>query len=153
MKNTCILFVAQRRNSGRGRHILEVSRSHTIRHTHIHPVGLLWTSDKLVAEAAAYASHNKYQRRTSMPSAGFESAIPAIKRLLTYALDSTATAIGNCSLESDYKDFLSGVKNYNGSNVSNVLIGFIGKFYVPHAGSIVYLRQNFLYSRDAVVGP
>jgi hypothetical protein len=30
-----------------------------------------------------------------MPSAGFEPAIPAIKRLQTYALDSTATGIGN----------------------------------------------------------
>jgi hypothetical protein len=30
-----------------------------------------------------------------MPSAGFEPAIPAIKRLHTYALDCTATEIGN----------------------------------------------------------
>jgi hypothetical protein len=29
-----------------------------------------------------------------MPSAGFETAIPAIKRLQTYALDRTATRIG-----------------------------------------------------------
>ena len=35
---------------------VEGSRSHTIRHTHTHtePVGLLWTSDQLVAEAATY---------------------------------------------------------------------------------------------------
>ena len=46
---------------------------------HTHPVGLLWTSDQLVAEAATYTSHNKHKRRTSMPSARFELAIPAVK--------------------------------------------------------------------------
>jgi len=40
-----------------------------------------------------------------MPSAGFELAIPAITRLLTYALDSTDTGIGTCSFESYYRDF------------------------------------------------
>jgi len=40
-----------------------------------------------------------------MSSAGFELAIPAITRLLTYTLDSTATGIGTCSLESYYRDF------------------------------------------------
>ena len=30
-----------------------------------------------------------------MPSAGFEPAIPAIKRLQTYTLDRTATGIGH----------------------------------------------------------
>jgi hypothetical protein len=88
-----------------------------------------------------------------MPSAGFELAIPEIKQLLTYALGSTATRIGTCSFESDYREFLSGIKNYNGSYFSNVLIGFIDQFYVPHSGSIIYLRQNFLYSRAAIVGP
>jgi hypothetical protein len=33
-------------------------------------------------------------RRTSMSSAGFEPAIPAIEHLQTYALDRTATGIG-----------------------------------------------------------
>jgi hypothetical protein len=40
----------------------EVSRLPTIRHTHIHTVGLLWTSDQLVAEAATYTTHNEYPR-------------------------------------------------------------------------------------------
>jgi hypothetical protein len=88
-----------------------------------------------------------------MPSAGFEPAILAIKLLLTYALDSTATGIGIFSFESDYRKFLSGIKNYNGSNISNVLIGFIDQFYVPHSRSIINLRQNFLYIRVAIVGP
>ena len=34
------------------------SKSHTIRHTHSR-LGLLGTSDQLVAEAATYATHNK----------------------------------------------------------------------------------------------
>jgi hypothetical protein len=38
--------------------------------------------------------HNKHNRRTSMPLAGFEPAIPAIKWLQTYALDRTVTGIG-----------------------------------------------------------
>jgi hypothetical protein len=54
--------VAQQPNSGLGHLIVEVSRSHTIRHTHTHQVGLLWTSDKLVAEAATYTTHNKHKK-------------------------------------------------------------------------------------------
>jgi hypothetical protein len=38
---------------------------------------------------------NTQNRRTTMPSAGFEPAIPAISRLQTYALDRTVTGIGN----------------------------------------------------------
>jgi len=48
-------------------------------------------SDQLVAEAGTYTTHN---RRTSMYSAGFETAIPAMEHLQTYALDRTATGIG-----------------------------------------------------------
>jgi hypothetical protein len=44
-------------------------------------------SDQLFAEAATYTTHNQRKRRTSMLSAGLEPAIPAIKRLHTYALD------------------------------------------------------------------
>ena len=37
-----------------------VSRSHTIRHTNSHPVGLLRTRDKLVAETATYTTRNTH---------------------------------------------------------------------------------------------
>jgi hypothetical protein len=69
---------------------------HTQTHTHVHAqtVGLLWTIDKHVAKAATYTTRNKQYRRTSMPSEGFKPAIPAVKRLQTYALGSTATGIG-----------------------------------------------------------
>jgi hypothetical protein len=42
-------FVALRPNAGHGLLILEVSRSHTTTHQ---SVGLLWTSDQLVAETS-----------------------------------------------------------------------------------------------------
>ena len=38
--------------------------------------------------------HNKHKRRTPMPSAGLEPAIPSIARQQTRALDRTATGIG-----------------------------------------------------------
>ena len=44
--------VTQQPNSGLGRSVVEVPISHTITHTHTLPVGLLWKSDCLVAEAA-----------------------------------------------------------------------------------------------------
>jgi hypothetical protein len=46
------VYVAQQPNWGVGRLNVDVSRSLTIRGTH--PVGLLWTSDELVAQAASY---------------------------------------------------------------------------------------------------
>ena len=46
--------------------------------THTHTVGLLWTSDQLVAEATTYKTHNKHNRRTSMPSVECEPTIPVI---------------------------------------------------------------------------
>jgi hypothetical protein len=54
--------------------IFDVSRSHKIRHTH--PLGLLCKRDRTVAEAATYAAQYKHKTRTSIPSAGFETATP-----------------------------------------------------------------------------
>jgi hypothetical protein len=56
-RDTCIFSEAQEPNVGLGRLFIDVSRSHTIRHTH--PVGLLSTSDQLVAEATTYTTHTK----------------------------------------------------------------------------------------------
>jgi len=63
---------------------LQLRQRHTL-------VGLLWTIYQLIAEGATYTTHNKQNRRTSMSSAGFEPAIPAIERLQTYVLDCAAT--------------------------------------------------------------
>jgi len=76
------LFVATTK-SNLGSLIVEVSISQTIKHTHphtnihrhVHPVRLLSLSDQKVAEAATYTPHNKSKRRTTMPSAGFETPI------------------------------------------------------------------------------
>jgi hypothetical protein len=61
---------------------------------HTHSVWLLWRSDQLIAEFATYTTHNKHNMQTSIPSAGFEPAIPAAQQLQTYALDGTTTGIG-----------------------------------------------------------
>jgi hypothetical protein len=60
--------------------------------------------DKWSAHRRGLYLHRKTQhistRQTTMPSAGFEPAIPATKRLQTYALEHMATGIGtslNCS--------------------------------------------------------
>ena len=59
----------------------------------MHAIGLLWTSDQLVPEAATYTTHDKHKRRISVLLAGFEHMFPANKRLPTYALDNVATGI------------------------------------------------------------
>jgi hypothetical protein len=60
------VYVVQQAKWGAGRLIVDVSRSLTIRSTHT--VGLLCTSDQLVAQAATYTTQNKHKRRTFMPS-------------------------------------------------------------------------------------
>jgi hypothetical protein len=59
-------------------------------------VGLVWTSDEVVAEADTYTTHIKCKRQTSISSGRFKAAIAEITRLQTYALDRTATGIGFC---------------------------------------------------------
>jgi len=71
-----------------------IDQRHTQLGTHIHPVGLLWTSDQLVAEAATYTTHNKHKWKTSIPSSEFEPAIPKNEWPRTQALDSTTPGIG-----------------------------------------------------------
>jgi hypothetical protein len=51
-------------------------------------------NDQLVAEVTTYTTHITTTNLTSMPSAGFEFATPAVQRLQTYALDRTAIWIG-----------------------------------------------------------
>jgi len=68
---------------------LNDTQTHT--HTHTHKlswlsVGLLWTGDQLVTEAATYTTPNKHKRRTSLCSEVFEPAIPGTQRPQTYAL-------------------------------------------------------------------
>jgi hypothetical protein len=99
--------VALQPNSGLGRLISRVYRSHT--HTHTHSVG----SPKQVISSLKRTTSTK--GRTSMFSEGFESAIPAIERLQTYALDRTASG------------------RVNKSYYSKQVIYF---FDVPHCGNL-----------------
>jgi hypothetical protein len=63
--------------------------SHTIRHTHTHTNKHTHTHTHtsrtpLNERSATYTTHSKHKRRTTMPSAGFEPAISAIKRPLGF---------------------------------------------------------------------
>jgi len=68
-----LFSLVQQPKSGIGHLFVEVSSSHTLRHTHIHThthtymLGLLRTRDQVVAEATAYTSHNKRDILVSMP--------------------------------------------------------------------------------------
>jgi len=59
-----LFYVELQPDPGLGRLIVEVSR-------HTHPLGLLWTNDQPVAEAATCTAHNKHKRLTSIASVGF----------------------------------------------------------------------------------
>jgi hypothetical protein len=71
------------RNSPTGTQTASLLRLRDHTKTHARPLGLLCTSDQPVTEAATYTTHNKHKRRTSLPSAGFEPAIPASERSQT----------------------------------------------------------------------
>ena len=68
-------------------------------HTRTHHVGLLWESEQHIAEPATCTTHNEHKRRTPMPWAAFEPAIPATEWPQTYFLDRTANRIGVRSIE------------------------------------------------------
>ena len=68
--------VGQQHKSGLGRFTVEVSRSHTIRHTHT--VGFLWTSDQVVAKA--YTTHYQTQDTNIYAVSGIRTHIPANER-------------------------------------------------------------------------
>lgn len=79
-----VFHVTQQTSSGLYRFIVDVSRSHTLK---THPVGV-GTSDHPVAKTTrSTCTTHKHKRRTSMLSAGFESAIPEIQLPQTDPLD------------------------------------------------------------------
>jgi hypothetical protein len=52
-------------------------------------------NDQLVAEAAAYTTHNGHKRLTFLPPAELEPAMLALKWPQIYVLDRTPTGIGS----------------------------------------------------------
>ena len=67
---------------------------HTQLYIYIHTLGILWTSDQLVADVATCTTHKKHKRRASMSSSRFEPPIPAITPPQTYSLGQTDTGLG-----------------------------------------------------------
>jgi hypothetical protein len=71
----------------------DVTRSHTIRHTHIHPVEVPWKIDQPVAEASIWyhttntTDKHPFRQRFSHPQ-------PQASSTAAHALDDAATAIG-----------------------------------------------------------
>jgi hypothetical protein len=80
-----VLFflVAKQSYSCQGHLPVEASRSHSDTQ---HSVGLLWTSDRPVAETFTCTTHKIHNRHTSMLPVGFEPAIPASERPQAYIL-------------------------------------------------------------------
>ena len=54
---------------------------------HTQSAGLSWSSDQPVVQTSTYTTHNKHNRRTSIPSAGLELTIPPTARLQNYVLN------------------------------------------------------------------
>jgi len=84
-----LFFVVPQYNSGLSRLILEVSGSHTIRHKHTQPVGLLWTSDQLVEEAATYTTNTTDEYPCPQRDSNAQSQQSSCS-----AFDRTATGVG-----------------------------------------------------------
>ena len=91
------IFVVHQYNSGLGRlsvNVVKVSISHTHARAHTHTHSKTPLKEWSDRRRSRYVHNTQQtQKRTSMPPAGYESAIPAIKWLQNYALDRTATAI------------------------------------------------------------
>ena len=104
--NNIIFFsVAQQPKAGFGRLIVEVSRSHTIRHTHTHTHSHApsitplheWSGRRRVS----YLHNAQQTHKANIHASGiFEPAIPALKRLQTLFLDRHRTiAFSLCKLK------------------------------------------------------
>jgi len=87
-----LFAVALRPNAGHGLLILEVSRSH--KNNALQSVGLLWTSDQLVAETSTCQHTTLTTDKHPCPPVGFEPTISAGERPQTHALDRAATGTG-----------------------------------------------------------
>ena len=73
--------------------LIEASRPHTHSETQ-QSVGLLWTSDRPVAETSTLQHTTITKHRTSMPPAGYEPAILETELSQTHAIYRAANGIG-----------------------------------------------------------
>jgi len=89
------LSVALQLRSGLGRVTVEVSKSHTIRHTHTRARASAPLDEGSARRRDLYlTTHNTHKRHTSTPLMGSEPAIPASKRPNTHTLDHAAIGKG-----------------------------------------------------------
>jgi hypothetical protein len=72
-----------------------------------------------------------------MPSAGFEPAIPAIKRPQNYDLDSTATGTGSCLHSLCY--FCNMTLSQRGGLTNGIVIKFMQTFLISDMGYTPFL--------------
>jgi hypothetical protein len=86
-------FVALQFKLDLGRPVFEISRPHTIMHTDTQTRSMT-SRNEWSARGRGRHLHNKHNRRTSVPSAGFVFMIPAIVQPQTYGSDRMATGIG-----------------------------------------------------------
>ena len=125
-------FVRQQHKSGLGRHIVEVSRTHSIRHTY--PAVLQRTRDQFFAEADTDIKHNKLKRRTIMLPAEFELVIPAIEQPHFYVLYCSRTLYG-LTICSSRGTFMQ-IRNKN----------HLKKSETSYGGGVQWLREGALLS-------
>jgi len=103
------------------------------------PEGLLSAIDHHVAEAATYTTHNKHKRRLSMPSAGFEPAIPSTKRLHTHAWK-TPWPLVSASVSSYGRKLSEKSRNF-----CKYIIFFLLRSSVVGAQACQWIMHEFLY--------
>jgi len=72
--------------------VFKVPELHTLKCTQT--VGHIWKSDQPIPDTATYTAHTQHKSQIAMPSAGFETMIPPLKRLQANALNRTANRSG-----------------------------------------------------------
>jgi hypothetical protein len=76
------------------------THTHTHTHTRTHALGRALLDGRSTRRRDLYVTiHNTHNRQTSVPPAGFESAIPASERQQTQALDRATTGLAKLCIE------------------------------------------------------
>ena len=86
--------MVQQPNFGRGHLVVELSRSHTV--THSHSINSPGRVISLSQRPVPSVIHNTHKIQTFMPPSGFEGVIAANERPHTHTLDRAATR--SCSV-------------------------------------------------------